>query len=121
MTSEALWKRYAAVWSMEDEERKTELAECLAGDATYCDPNGLIHGPAELSSYMGHFQQSAPGGQFQIRSVLHHHGRSLAQWALHGPDGSILQAGTSFATLTEDGRLRDISGFFYPAEQGVEA
>ncbi|URK88924.1 nuclear transport factor 2 family protein [Rhizobium sp. RCAM05350] len=121
MTSEALWKQYAAIWSMEGEERKTELAACLAGDATYCDPNGLIHGPGELSTYMGHFQQSAPGGQFQIQSVLHHHGRSLADWALQGPDGSILQAGTSFATLTDDGRLHHISGFFYPAKQDGHA
>jgi hypothetical protein len=50
MTSETLWKRYAAVWSMEDGGREMELAACLAGDATYCDPNGLIRGPGELST-----------------------------------------------------------------------
>ena len=121
MTSEALWKRYAAIWSMDDDARGAELGACLAVDATYCDPNGLIHGPAELSTYMGQFQQSAPGGHFRIRSVLHHHGRSLANWALHGPDGSPLQQGTSFATLTDDGRLHHISGFFHPAEQGARA
>ncbi len=121
MTSEALWKRYAAVWSMEGDGREAELATCLADDATYCDPNGLIDGPAELSTYMGQFQRNASGGHFQIRSVHHHHGRSIANWALHGPDGIILQTGTSFATLTDDGRLHHISGFFYPAEQGVQA
>lgn len=117
MTSDATWKRYAAIWSLKEQERDIELAACLAADATYCDPNGLIEGPAGLSTYMGQFQQSVPDAQFQIQSVLHHHGRSLANWALRGPDGALLQAGTSFATLAGDGRLQHISGFFHPTDQ----
>jgi hypothetical protein len=115
MTPDALWRRYADVWSRPDAaERSAELAACLAEDATYCDPNGLLAGRAALSEYMGQFQAGVPGGRFQLRSVLHHHGRSLAHWSLHGADERVMQTGTSFGMHTEDGKLRAISGFFYP-------
>ncbi len=117
MLPEALWRRYAAIWSLEPEKRQAELAVCLADDGTYCDPNGLVAGRQALSDYMGRFQGSVPGGRFQIRSVLHHHDRSLANWLLRGTTGDILQAGTSFATLADDGRFRAISGFFHARDE----
>jgi hypothetical protein len=118
MTPDALWRRYAATWSRLDAaERSAELAACLAEDATYCDPNGLLAGRRALSDYMGQFQASVPGGQFQIRSVLHHHDRTLAQWSLRGAEGQVIQMGTSFGMLAEDGKLCAISGFFYPENQ----
>jgi hypothetical protein len=118
MTPDALWQRYAAIWSLDAEQRQAELAACLADDATYCDPNGLLLGRAALSDYMGEFQSSVPGGRFHIRSVLHHHDRSLADWSLLGADGGVLQRGTSFGALAEDGRLHAISGFFRPQNRG---
>jgi hypothetical protein len=115
MTLNALWVRYAAIWSLDSELRAEELAACLTDDVTYCDPNGLIEGPSALSTYMGGFQQSVPGGAFRIRAVLHHHDRMLALWTLQGSDGSALQTGASFGLLSQDGRLRTITGFFCPA------
>jgi SnoaL-like domain len=113
MTPDVLWKRYAAVWSLTADQRVPELAACLADDVTYCDPNGLITGRPALSEYIGQFQHSVPGGQFHVRFVLHHHDRSLAHWALHAPGGDVLQIGTSFGMLAQDGRLRSVSGFFH--------
>lgn len=84
----------------------------MTGDVAYCDPNGPVAGWRALSDYMGAFQASVPGGAFRIRAVLHHHARSLAHWALHGPDGLVLQTGTSFGVLDGDGRLAAITGFF---------
>ncbi|MBV8751181.1 MAG: nuclear transport factor 2 family protein [Candidatus Eremiobacteraeota bacterium] len=116
MTPDDLWKRYSAIWSLPDaDERSNELSICLADEATYCDPNGLLVGRDALSGYMAQFQSSVPGGRFHIRSVLHHHDRSLAQWFLAGDDGSVLQTGTSFGAIGEDGRLLEISGFFHPS------
>ena len=112
MTPESLWTRYAGIWSLEQSRRELELIACVSDDITYCDPNGLIAGRSTLSDYMGQFQQAVPGGVFHIRTVLHHHDRSLADWALHGKDGTVLQNGTSFGALGNDGRLRSISGFF---------
>jgi SnoaL-like domain len=112
MTTEALWMRYAAIWSLDAGRREAELAACLADDVTYCDPNGLLAGRSALSSYMEQFRASVPGGQFHIRTVLQHHDCSLADWELRREDGAVLQAGTSFGSLSDDGRLRAITGFF---------
>jgi hypothetical protein len=121
MTPEALWKRYAAIWSLNADARKAELSACLADGVTYCDANGLIEGRAALSDYMGRFQVGVPGGRFHIRWVLNHHDRSLAHWSLHGSDGGIVQTGTSFGALCEDGRLQSITGFFHPAKENLPA
>lgn len=121
MTPETLWKRYSAIWSLEADAREPELSACLANDITYCDPNGPIAGRAALSDYMGRFRLGVPGGRFKIRWVLVHHERSLAHWALHGVDGGVIQTGTSFGVLSEDGRLRSITGFFHPAEKEMAA
>lgn len=117
MKTDALWKRYAAAWSLAAEKREAELEACLADDVNYCDPNHQAQGRDALSGYMDQFQSSVPDGHFQIRSILHHHDRSLAHWALLGAQGQVLQIGTSFGLLAEDGRLRNITGFFYPAEE----
>jgi hypothetical protein len=117
MTPDSLWTRYAAVWSLEAARREAELNACLADDVTYCDPNGLLAGRSALSGYMEQFRESVPGGQFHICAVLHHHDRSLADWELKGKDGAVLQTGTSFGALSEDGRLRAISGFFRPKDR----
>lgn len=119
MTIDALWHRYSAIWSKSEDERAVELDACLAPEASYCDPNGRINGRAALSAYMGGFQESVPGGRFEIRSVLHHAGGSLADWALIGPDGGVKQTGTSFATLSEQGQLLSINGFFRPMETRI--
>ncbi|MEQ1547966.1 MAG: nuclear transport factor 2 family protein [Chakrabartia sp.] len=116
MTTEALWTRYSAIWSAPEKARAVELAACLSSDATYCDPNGLVEGPAALSAYMGGFQESAPGCSFRIKTVLEHNGRTLATWSMIGPDESVLQDGTSFGQLSDDGRLHAITGFFYDRE-----
>ena len=118
MTPETLWERYSAIWSLNAEARGLELMACLADDASYCDPNGLIEGRAALSDYMGGFQRSIHGGRFRIRSVHHHHNRTLAHWVLLGPADAVVQAGTSFGALSDDGRLRAITGFFQLAGEG---
>jgi hypothetical protein len=112
MTPESLWQRYARIWSSEPAVRITELQACLADECSYCDVNGLLEGRDALSAYMGGFQQSVKHGRFEILSVIHHHGRMLAEWRLLAPDGAVLQTGRSFATLADDGRLRNITGFF---------
>jgi hypothetical protein len=112
MTPEALWRRYAAIWSLPESARMPELESCVADDVSYCDPNSAIQGRDALSGYMGGFQVSVPSGRFEIVSVLNHHGRMLAHWTLMGAGGTALQSGASFALATEDGRLHSISGFF---------
>lgn len=120
MNVEALWQRYSASWSNPDDgTRAAELEACLADDVTYCDPNGLIAGRTGLSAYMAGYQQQTPAGaHFVIRSFVHHHDRSLAHWAFVDVQDREIYTGSSFGLLAEDGRLRTISGFFYPSAAG---
>ena len=112
MNAELLWQRYARIWSSDASTRARELEAVLADECSYCDVNGAISGRQALSNYMGGFQQQVADGKFQIRSVIHHHDRMLAEWALLGPNGAVLQTGRSFATVADDGRLQGITGFF---------
>jgi hypothetical protein len=111
---EKLWRRYAATWSASADVRPGELAECVAVEVRYCDPDVSIEGSSALSDYMGGFRESVPGGRFDIRTVQAHHDRTLARWALLGVDGIILQTGTSVARIDGAGRLAAITGFFDP-------
>jgi hypothetical protein len=114
MTPDRLWQRYSRIWSADRATRGAELQACLANACSYCDVNGLIEGHEALSNYMEGFQQSVKGGNFRIKSVIHHHDRMLAEWELLGPDGVVLRTGRSFAILAGDGRLASITGFFDP-------
>jgi hypothetical protein len=71
MTTESLWQRYAATWSLAAADRARELPACVVGDVAYCDPNGLVEGWRALSDYMGIFHRR------------HIHGRSRPQRPLH--------------------------------------
>jgi hypothetical protein len=119
MTADRPWDRYAATWSLDPAARASELPACVTGDVSYCDPNGLLQGQQALSDYMADFQDSVPGGSFAIRSVLHHHDRSMARWTLRGPDGHALQTGTSFGLLASEGRLQAITGVLRRARSGA--
>ena len=112
MTPNLLWQRYGRIWSADPNTRANELEACLADGCRYCDVNVSIEGREALSNYMGGFQQNVRGGKFQIKSVIHHHNRMLAEWRLLGPDDAVLQTGRSFATVADDGRLQSITGFF---------
>lgn len=112
MTPQSLWQRYARIWSSEPSLRASELEACLADACVYCDINGMQEGREALSRYMGGFQESVKGGSFEILSVKHHHDRMLAEWRLIGANGVVLQTGRSFATVSRDGRLQNITGFF---------
>ncbi len=106
------WERYAEFWSMAEDDRKQRIAEVATSDVTYMDPNSSVSGADAFSDHIGQFQKDIPGAKFVMTSVLEHHGKTLAQWDLVGADGKVMMKGTSFATLTEDGKFSSFTGFF---------
>ncbi|MBT2542667.1 nuclear transport factor 2 family protein [Streptomyces sp. ISL-44] len=113
-TAEQLWRRYAATWSASADVRAGALAGCVSVEVRYCDPNVSIEGSAALSDYMDAFHESVPGGRFDILTVLAHHDRTIARWALLSADGIVLQTGTSAARTDGASRFAAITGFFDP-------
>lgn len=109
--TKALWERYSASWSMPEADRRERLNETVSPDVTYTDPHIALSGIDDFSDYMAGFQSNAPNTGFEIREVIDHHGRTLAHWEMVS-DGALIGTGTSFAEVSEDGRLAHITGFF---------
>jgi hypothetical protein len=62
-------------------------------------------------------QQQFPGARFELAGEPDtHHDRVRFSWHLKAPDSDETMAiGIDFATLGEDGRLREVTGFLEPA------
>jgi hypothetical protein len=110
--TEKLWNQYSASWSMPEAERLERLAVTVSPEITYTDPNISLSGIDAFSNYMAEFQANMPGIGFAIREVMNHHGRTLAHWYMVSADATVIGTGTSFAELTDDGKLAHITGFF---------
>jgi len=106
------WQSYAEFWSMEQGDRKKRLAEVATNDATYMDPNVSVSGADAFSDHIEQFQKDIPGARFVITDVFEHHQRTLAHWDMGGVDGNVMVKGTSFASLSEDGKFSSFTGFF---------
>ena len=110
--TETLWTRYAASWSMPEAERLARLTETVSSEITYTDPNTTLTGIPAFSEYMSGFQANMPCVGFAIREETDHHQRCLSQWNMVDAAGAVIGTGTSFAVLSDDGKLAHITGFF---------
>jgi len=106
------WQSYAELWSMDEKDRKARLAQVATPDVTYTDPNASISGADAFSDHIGQFQKQFPGAGFVITETFEHHQRTLAHWDMVGADGNVMIKGTSFASLSEDGKFTSFTGFF---------
>ena len=104
---------YIAMWNEPAEEaRRSLVAETLTEDATYVDPLMAGEGVDGITAMIGAAQQQFPGLRFRLHAGPDaHHDRVRYTWQLHGDDGTAIATGVDFATLAEDGRLREVVGF----------
>jgi SnoaL-like domain len=107
------WQHYATCWSAPAEMRVTELPKRVAATVLYRDPQSETAGIDGLDAYMAGFQTAFPGHRFEIISVEAHHNRSLARWHQVDGDGAVVMAGASAAAHDADGRMVDITGYFF--------
>ena len=114
MDTTALVDRYLAIWNETDAGRRRELiAGTWAGSGRYTDPVFAAEGHAEIDAMVAGFHAQFSGLTFvHTGEVEAHHDRLRFTWDLLGPDGSRQAAGTDVAVVDDDGRLRDIAGFF---------
>lgn len=103
---------YLAAWNEGDAARRRKLVgQAFAEDARYLDPHFEGAGLEGIDAMIGGVQGQFPGHRFElVEGPDAHHDRVRFTWHLHGPDGPVA-TGTDFATVAEDGRLRDVTGF----------
>ena len=110
---------YFAMWNETDPtQRRAVTAATWARDASYIDPLFAADGHDALDALVVAVHEQFPGHRFRLTGEVDaHHDRARWNWELAGPDGSgspPVAAGVDFATLTPDGRLRTVTGFFAP-------
>jgi hypothetical protein len=104
---------YIAMWNEAGDERRREIiARTWADDATYVDPLLEGAGPDGINAMIAGAQQQFPGHRIELTSGPDaHHDRVRFAWRMLTPDGATAIAGVDFATLADDGRLREVTGF----------
>ncbi len=103
---------YIAAWNEGDAERRLELvAETWTEDGSYLDPLMTGEGTDGIAAMIGAAQTQFPGHRFVLATGPDAHNDVVRfSWTLNGADGPVA-AGTDFATVADDGRLRSVTGF----------
>jgi len=104
--------KYIAGWNEADPQRRRALVEeTYAPDARYLDPQFAGEGTEGIDAMIAGVQEQFPGHSFElVDGPDAHHDRVRFTWHLNGPDGPVA-VGTDFATVADDGRLADVTGF----------
>jgi hypothetical protein len=104
---------YIAMWNETDAGRRRELiARTWTDDATYLDPHMAGDGPDGIDAMVAAVQERFPGHRFDLAVQPDaHHDRVRFGWRLVGDGDQAIAAGTDFARVAEDGRLREVTGF----------
>lgn len=115
---------YGAAWNEPEEgARRKVLESCWADDGVYCDPTATAEGRDGLVAHIAGFRAALPGHRIDMTTAVDEHDGYLRfGWEMVGPDGSVVLVGVDFGTLSDDGRLGRIVGFFGPlaaAQEGV--
>jgi SnoaL-like domain len=108
-------ENYIAAWNEPAADRRRELvAGTWADGGTYLDPLMSGEGADGIADMIGAAQQQFPGHRFELAMGPDaHNDRVRFAWKLVGENGPVA-AGVDFATVADDGRLREVTGFLEP-------
>jgi SnoaL-like domain len=103
---------YIASWNETDPARRRELVGAtFADDGSYLDPLMSGAGADEISAMIGAAQAQFPGHRFELSFGPDAHNDVVRfAWTLVGDNGAVAR-GVDFATVSSDGRLRNVTGF----------
>jgi hypothetical protein len=108
---------YIAAWNETDEARRLALVgETFTDDARYLDPLMAGEGVDGIAAMIGAAQSQFPGHRFELSfGPDTHNDVARFAWTLRSSEGEAVGGGVDFATLDEDGRLRNVTGFLETA------
>jgi SnoaL-like domain len=106
--------RYIAMWNETDAGRRRSLITRIwTEDASYLDPALRGDGRDGIDAMVKAVHEKYPGHKFARTSdVDSHNDRARFSWELAPEGGPFLVKGIDFATLSGDGRLHSVTGFF---------
>jgi hypothetical protein len=111
----AVVRRYVEIWNQPDGALRAEAAaELLTEDCRFVDPLADVAGPDGLAAVIGGVHQQFPGHRIQpVGDVDTHHDVLRFTWELvpEGGGESVV-IGTDVLSLTAEGLVGAISGFF---------
>lgn len=105
---------YIGAWNETDRGRRRDLiARTWSDDGSYLDSHRDSTGHAAIDAMIAAVQERFPGYRFRLCSGIEaHHDRVRFSWSAGGTDTApLFFAGTDFAMLASDGRLRTVTGF----------
>jgi hypothetical protein len=106
--------RYIEAWNEPDPGRRGDLvAGVWTDDGTYLDPLMSGSGHEAIAAMIGGAQQQFPDHRLELSfGPDAHNDRVRFAWVMYGPaGGEPVVAGVDFATVAEDGRLAEVTGF----------
>jgi hypothetical protein len=111
---EELVDRYIAMWNETDAARRRGLIAAIWADgASYLDPVLSGEGRDGIDAMVKAVHEKYPGHRFKRTSDVNaHHDRAQFAWELGPEQGAVLVKGIDFATLSAEGRLKSVTGFF---------
>jgi SnoaL-like domain len=112
--------RYIDFWNETNAERRRALlADGWTETATYVDPLMQGQGRDQIGALIGAVHERFPGFRFSLDGRVDGFGDKIRfSWAL-GPQGQPdVIKGTDFA-VTEDGRLKEVTGFLDKVPAGA--
>ena len=106
--------RYIAMWNETDAGRRRGLvAKIWADGASYLDPVLSGEGRDGIDTMVKTVHEQYPGYRFKRTSDVNaHHDRAQFAWELGPEGGPALVRGVDFATLSNEGYLKTVTGFF---------
>lgn len=108
-----LAQQYLAAWNERSvPERRARVARLFTLDASYLDPVMRGSGHEGIDAMIAAAQQHFPGHRFALAGTPDsHHDVLRFSWTLHTPAGEEVARGTDVATIAQDGRLAQVTGF----------
>lgn len=106
--------RYFAAWNERDASARADaVANAFTDDARYCDPLADVTGHADIASMMGALQEQHAGLSLRVSSAIDaHHDLLRFGWEAVDASGNVTIAGIDIATVSPDGRVSSLHGFF---------
>jgi hypothetical protein len=103
----------ASLGQTDPDARAAMIAHAWVPDGRYVDPARDVRGAQAMDATIAAVHDQVPGATFRRTSGIDlHHEYLRFSWEMVGPDGAVVLSGIDIGSLSEDGKLKGICGFF---------